>query len=306
MKVGYPCLNLSINKVNQTFRLKSYSDKRLIETVENNLSYLLDMLKFNVENNLLFFRISSDLVPFASHPVCNFNWENHFKEKFQALGNFIKRYGIRISMHPDQFTLINSQDENVYERSVAELLYHTKILDLMELDLTAKIQIHVGGVYGNKDESITRFIRRFQVLDNTIKRRLVIENDDRLYNLRDCYRIHIETGVPILFDAFHHELNNSGEVPAEAFHLFSRTWKKEDGIPMVDYSSQEIDTRRGTHTLAIDTKHFEKFINDTKNFDFDLMLEIKNKESSALKAVEILSDDIRFMRALKGTVNCDA
>lgn len=299
MKIGYPCLNLSINKVNQTFRLKSYSNERLVDTVENNLSYLLDMLKFNVENKLLFFRISSDIVPFASHPVCRFNWGGYFKEKFLTIGKFIKRHGIRISMHPDQFTLINSLDENVYERSVAELLYHAKILDLMELDTTAKIQIHVGGGYGNKDESTTRFVRRFQELDNTIKRRLVIENDDRLYNLRDCSRIYIETSIPILFDAFHHELNNCEEVTAEAFHLFSRTWKEEDGLPMVDYSSQEFGARRGTHAMTIDTKHFEKFINDSSDFDFDLMLEIKNKESSALKAVEILSDDIRFKRTLE-------
>jgi UV DNA damage endonuclease len=299
MKIGYPCLNLSINKVNQTFRLNSYSDERLIETVENNLSYLLDMLRFNVENKLLFFRISSDIVPFASHPVCKFNWEDYFKEKFQNIGNFIQRYGIRISMHPDQFTLINSPDENVYERSVAELSYHAKILDLMELDTTAKIQIHVGGVYGNKDESAKRFIRRFQGLDDTVKRRLVIENDDRLYNLRDCFRIHAETGIPILFDAFHHELNKSREVTAEAFHLFSRTWKEEDGIPMVDYSSQEFGARKGTHALTIDTTHFENFINDTMDFDFDLMLEIKDKENSALKAVEILSNDIRLDRTLE-------
>ncbi|HSE84489.1 MAG TPA: UV DNA damage repair endonuclease UvsE [Thermodesulfobacteriota bacterium] len=299
MKIGYPCLNLSINKANQTFRLKSYSGERLIETVENNLSYLLDMLKFNVENNLLFFRISSDIVPFASHPVCKFNWEDYFKEKFQAIGNFIQRQGIRISMHPDQFTLINSLDENVYERSVAELLYHAKILDLIGLDTTAKIQIHVGGVYGNKDESTTRFIRRFQGLDDRIKRRLVIENDDRLYNLKDCFRIHVETGIPILFDAFHHEINNSGEVTAEAFQLFSRTWKEKDGPPMVDYSSQESGARKGTHALTIDTIHFENFINDTMDFDFDLMLEIKDKEGSALKAVEIISNDIRFKRSLE-------
>lgn len=299
MKIGYPCLNLSIDdKGNKTFRLKSYSEERLIETVANNLNYLSDMLKFNVERRLLFFRVSSDIVPFASHPVCRFKWESHFKKEFLEIGNFIKEHGIRISTHPDQFTLINSLDETIYEKSVLELIYHAEILDSMELDTTAKIQIHVGGVYGDKEESIKRFTRRFKGLNEEIKRRLVIENDDRLYTLKDCLQIYSETGIPILFDVFHHELNNSGETIDTAFHLFSKTWDQNDGIPMVDYSSQEPDARRGSHAKIIDTESFKKFIYETGDFDFDVMLEIKDKEKSAIKAVEIASDDSRFKMAL--------
>ncbi|MGE5445664.1 MAG: UV DNA damage repair endonuclease UvsE [Ignavibacteriales bacterium] len=304
MKIGYPCINLSLEgKGNKTFRLRSYSEERLIETVKNNLDYLHSTLRFNVEHQLLFFRISSDLIPFGSHPVCQSPWGDYFKEKFRAIGDFIKRNNIRISMHPDQFTLINSLDEKVYENTIRELMYHAKILDLLGLNDSAKIQIHVGGVYGDKEESIKRFIRRFKKLSNRICRRLVIENDDRLYSLEDCLEIHTKTGTPILFDVFHHELNNHGEAIKEAFQIFTGTWKKVDGVPMVDYSSQEIDGRRGNHAKTINVEHFKRFLNETENFDFDIMLEIKDKEKSALKAMEIVSNNPQFARVLERDTN---
>jgi UV DNA damage endonuclease len=289
MRIGYPCINWTIGcKGDQTFRLKSYSEERLVATVANNLNCLMKMLAFNVDHTLLFFRITSDLVPFASHPINQFNWPRYFKQEFKEIWTFIAKHGIRISMHPDQFTLINSVDTAIFERSVKELLYHVEVLDLMELDSSAKIQIHVGGVYGEKAKSVQRFITRFRTLDERIRRRLVIENDDKLYGLQDCLQIHAETGIPVLFDVYHHEHNNSGETVREAFDFFTKTWTEKDGIPMVDYSSQQPGERKGKHAESIDLDHFKQFIKETEDFDFDIMLEIKDKERSALKALEVL------------------
>ena len=243
---------------------------------------------------MLFFRITSDLVPFASHPICQFNWQGYFKKKFSAIGDFIKKYGIRISMHPDQFTLINSVDNRVFENSLKELTYHAQVLDSMELDTSAKIQIHVGGVYGNKEKSMKRLIERFEKLDEIIKRRLVIENDDRNYSLEDYLQINVETGIPVLFDVYHREFNNSGETIREAFEVFTKTWKEKDGIPMVDYSSKQIGERKRKHAESIDLELFKKFLEETKPFDFDIMAEIKDKEKSALKAIKAASQDDRL------------
>lgn len=249
-----------------------------------------------MEHGLLFFRITSDLIPFASHPISEtFDWQDYFLEEFKEIGKFIKDHGFRISMHPDQFVLINSPSETVFSNSIRELNYHAQVLSLLSLDKTAKIQIHIGGIYGNRTESIERFILRYKGLDDVIKGHLVIENDDRLYNLKDCVQIHNETGIPILFDAFHHGVNNAGETLREAFEFFALTWKIDDGIPMVDYSSQETGARRGKHTEAIKLPDFERFISETKPFDFDIMLEIKDKEESAIKAVKLLGDDRRFI-----------
>lgn len=139
MKIGYPCINRSLRcKGNHTFRLNSYSEKRLLETVKINLECLLQILEFNVSHNLLFFRISSDLVPFASHPICTFNWQDFFKDDFKKIGSFIKSHDLRISMHPDQFVLINSLKEKVLESSLKELIFHAEILALLQLTVQQK------------------------------------------------------------------------------------------------------------------------------------------------------------------------
>jgi UV DNA damage endonuclease len=285
MKIGYPCINRRLGcTASHTFRLRSYSPERLLQTVGANLLCLRRILEFNRENGLLFFRITSDLVPFASHPVCAVPWPETFAGEFAKLGDFIRAGRMRISMHPDQFTLLNSPDPDIFNRSAAELLYHARILDLLGLDLTARIQIHGGGVYGDKGKSLDRFCRRFEKLDQRVRRRLVVENDDRQYSLADCLAIHRRTGIPVLFDSFHHQLNSNGEGMAAALNLAAATWGKKDGRPMVDYSSQKKGERRGSHSEGIDLVDFAAFIKAAGSLDFDIMLEIKDKEKSALLA----------------------
>lgn len=295
MKIGYPCINLRIGcRSSGTFRLRSYSAALLREKVAGNLDCLMKVLRFNVAHQILFFRISSDLVPFASHPVCRVDWRRAFRNEFETLGALIRKHRIRISMHPDQFTLINSVDPAVFRRSVAELRYHANVLDAMGLDPSAKIQIHAGGVYGDRAKSIARFIKRFRALPLNVRRRLVIENDGVNYPVADCLEISRRTGLPVLFDVFHHALNNRGEKAGDVMPLIARTWGKRDGIMMVDYSSQERGKRRGTHARKIDLKDFGKFLALSRPIDFDCMLEIKDKENSAIMAAAAARRDDRF------------
>jgi len=295
MKIGYPCINRSIGcTANCTFRLASYSETRLVETVEKNLHCLQRTLEYNAAHNLLFFRIGSGIVPFASHPVCAFSWQEFFKKEFTAIGIYIKKHGMRISMHPDQFTLINSPDEEIFNRSVRELDYHCDVLDVIGLDLSAKVQIHVGGAYGDKPSAMRRFIERYASLSKKIKRRLVIENDDRIYTLAECLAIHGKTGIPVLFDVFHHAVNCSGEKLTAALRAASETWLKPDGILMIDYSNQKKGERRGVHAESIDLNPFKQFLRDSRPLDLDIMLEIKDKEKSALKALAAATGEQRL------------
>jgi UV DNA damage endonuclease len=290
VKIGYPCLNRSLGCTSsRTFRLRSYAPERLLATVRENLLCLRRVLEFNRVNGLLFFRITSDLVPFASHPICSVPWPDFFAAEFAELGAFIKRSGMRISMHPDQFTLINSPDADIFRRSSAELSYHARVMDLLGLDRTAKIQIHGGGVYGDKAKSLDRFCRRFEKLGLSVRRHLVVENDDQRYGLADCLHLSRRTGIPVLFDSFHHRLNNEGEDLASAISLAAASWGKSDGRPMVDYSSQKKGARRGSHAESIDVKHFSRFLEAVGAIDLDIMLEIKDKEKSALRARRFLA-----------------
>ena len=286
VRIGYPCINLGLGcSSSRTFRLASYSEARLAATVEANLECLGRILEFNRGHGLLFFRISSDLAPFASHPVCQFDWRRRFRGAFRRLGDFIRAHGMRVSMHPDQFTVINAQDAGVVERSTAELVYHARVLDALGVDASHKIQIHVGGVYGDKAASIARFVANYRRLPVKVRQRLAIENDDRLFTLADCLAIHRETGVPVIFDNLHHELNAGGLDFGEAFRAFAGTWRALDGPPIADYSSQAEGRRPGAHTDQIDLGHFRNYLRATCGYDFDIMCEIKNKEQSALIAL---------------------
>jgi UV DNA damage endonuclease len=297
MRIGYPCINRTLDcSASSTFRLKSYSEARLKTSIQNNLNCLRRILQFNLQNKLFFFRISSDIVPFASHPINKFGWQEYFRDKFEGIGEFIIKNKMRISMHPNQFTLINSIKDEIFERSKRELIYHAEIFDLMKLDASAKIQIHVGGAYGDKETSMERFVARFNRLPDSVIRRLVIENDDKLYDVNDCLDIIKEIQIPVLFDVFHHKRNNSAsQTLKQTFSYIAKSWnEKRDGIPMVDYSSQEPNGLPRQHSETINLEDFSLFLKQTEPFDFDVMLEIKDKEKSAIKAIGYAVNDWRL------------
>ena len=289
MKIGYPCTNLSIGCYsNKKFRLANFSIDKFVETVKNNLDCLNQIIDYNIENNFLFLRISSETIPFASHEICNIDWKRKFRNELKYIGKKLQKNNFRVSMHPGQFTLLNSPNKNVVKKSLAELKYHADFLDAISLDNSAKIQIHVGGVYGNKDRAIKRFVNTFKVMSNKIKSRLVIENDDYHYSIGDCMKINSHTNIPIILDNLHLECLNDGESLIEAYQMIKNTWYGEHGIPMLDYSSQQEGARIGKHTDRLNQEHFSNFINIMKNEEFDLMFEIKDKEKSVGKAQEII------------------
>lgn len=290
MKIGYPCINLSLPcRSSRTFRLASYSHEKMEQIIGNNLACLSEILMFNQKHNLLFFRISSDLIPFASHPICDFPWQKIYGEPFRKIGNYIKRHNMRVSMHPDQFVLLNSLDEDIFHRSIKELLYHAEILDLLGTNRSAKIQIHVGGIYGQKEKSLNRFIERYKYLPREIRKRLVIENDERLYGVEDCLFIHDKINIPIVFDVLHFRCYNNSELMRDMLSQAFSTWNKQDGVPIVDYSTQAKGKRRGSHAHSININDFQEFLKETKGLDCDIMCEIKDKEKSAMKALQVLN-----------------
>ncbi|UYZ57612.1 UV DNA damage repair endonuclease UvsE [Hymenobacter latericus] len=293
MRIGYPCVNESLDCTStSTFRLASYSAERLEQAVANNLACLQRILEYNVQHDLRFFRIGSGIVPFGSHPVNTYPWQQRFAAEFRAIGDYIKQHDMRVSFHPDQFVVLNSPDAGIVERSVAELVYQGSMLDLMGLDGKAKLQIHAGGVYGDKESALKRWITTYkELLPEAVKVRLVVENDDRLYSLQECLRLYDAVGVPVLFDNFHHECLSSGEPMPMALQLAAATWHPEqDGPLMIDYSSQAPGERKGKHVNSIEEDLFRAFVDDLRGIDADIMLEIKDKEASAHKACAILRD----------------
>ncbi len=291
MKIGFVgSANTSINcRPDKSFFLASYSKGRIMQTIESNLQCVLKTIEFSGQNHLYFYRIA-DFIPFISHSI-SIPWieiEDAFSDLFIEIGRKIKKLALRINMHPGQYTIINSPKEEIVKKSVRELYANTWILEQLNLDETAKVQIHVGGVYRNKEKALQRFIANFQLIPEFIKKRLVIENDDRSFDYRDCLKISTELEIPVVFDIFHHSIKNNNETVVESLDVLQDHWNTEDGIPMIDWSHQEPSARIGRHASSIDLKLFKEFIYKVEEFDFDLMLEIRDKEQSAIKAANWL------------------
>lgn len=285
--IGYVGQNKHLGlTTGHTTRVKHYNHERWITAVQNNFSDLIMMLNYNIENGIRCFRISSGMIPLATHQVLESDWKQITAEYFQHIGKMATEHQLRLSFHPDHFVVLNSLREDVVKNSIQELIYHAEMIEAIGL-ADMKMQIHVGGVFNDRQKSIRRFIEVYQSLPDIVKRYLVIENDDYSYSVADCMQIHQATGVPVLFDNLHHECLNNGEDMREtALNCFS-TWG--DMIPLVDYSSQQPSARKGNHAQTLNDVHFMQYINRLSDQTFDIMLEIKDKDISAVRAVSLLN-----------------
>lgn len=284
MRVGYVSTNYSLGcKADKTIKLSSLSEERVLKVSSSNLLCLKNILEWNLKHEILFFRISSNTIPLASHPKFHVNWKDKLSHILGDIGDFIKENSIRISMHPGQYVVLNSVREEVVRSSIMELKYHADLLDSMGIE--GKIQIHVGSYMNGKEESLNRFIENFRKLPSNISKRLVIENDDKVFSVKDCLWISERTGIPVIFDNLHHSILNNGESLNDALSLVRRTWKDR---PMIDYSEQEPGEKPGVHATTINEENFRRFVNEVD--EVDIMLEVKDKEISALKAVKVLKE----------------
>lgn len=272
--------------------LKNASEENLIRLIKHNLETLDKILDYNFSHGVFLFRISSGFIPFASHPINKLDWCKIFKKEFRALGEKAKAYGMRLSMHPGQYTTLTSPIKDVVEKSIWDLKYQTSVLDCMGLDSKNKIILHVGGRYDDKQTSMDRFIEEYKKLPQNIKNRLVIENDDKIYTAQDILYVSKKTGAPILFDYFHHLLNHDGELnTAKILKKCMKTWQKDkDGFPKIHYSQQAKGKKSGSHSLTITVPEFIEFYK-TLPPNIDVMLEVKDKDISALKCLEAIKGE---------------
>ena len=160
--LGYVGINTLLQTASKTFRLANYSSERMLEISRKNLHALREILQWNVAHRIKLFRITSGLIPFGSHSINSGIWKKDLREDFQEIGDFIRRNFLRVSMHPGQYTVINTPDSETYERSLKDLQYHCAVLDLMELDGSHKIVIHGGGIYGRRQYSTEVLLQRLE------------------------------------------------------------------------------------------------------------------------------------------------
>lgn len=293
MNIGYACLGIAIpgSKMKSTI-LKNAITERLLSLIEHNLNALESMIDYNIENGVKLFRISSDLIPFGSSVAAELPWDTIFAEKLSTIGNKIIQADMRVSMHPGQYTVLNSPDELVAMRAAQDLEYHTKLLNSLGVDKSHKIILHVGGVYGDIDQASSRFITRYQQLPQTVKDRLVLENDDKLFNIRQVLDIAHRIKTPVVYDNLHNAVNLADDTLSdlEWIKLCSYTWQKDDGCQKIHYSQQDPDKKPGAHSGTIAIDPFLDFYHRLEGVEIDIMLEVKDKNISALKCLNCISN----------------
>ena len=285
IRIGYACINTQLPSASRTCRLKNATSDRILTLSRQNLNALNRILQWNIAKGILLFRISSDTIPFGSHKINRLLWWDLLKPELRSVGRLIKASGVRVSMHPGQYTVLNSSQESVVENSKAELAYHARILDAMDLNKTHKIVLHIGGIYKDKRKSADRFIRNFKGLPKAVQGRLVIENDEKSYTAADVLSISKRLRIPMVFDVFHHVCNPSfnGISLSGIITEITDTWKKRDGTAKIHYSDQNHGKPAGAHSKSVDIQKFRVFYDSIRDMDLDVMLEVKDKEQSVLK-----------------------
>lgn len=299
INIGFACLANGLKHSDyKIIRKANLTDEKVKDIISYNLDSLENIINYNIKNNIKLFRISSDLIPFGSSPVNKINWESIFRDKFKVIADKIKFGNIRVSMHPGQYTVLNSPNDEVVKRAIADLDYHAKILELLETDFSSKLVLHIGGIYGDKDSAIKRFIKNFSRLSDNVRKRLVIENDDRSFNILDVLKIGEQINIPVIFDNLHHEINppQIKKTDHEWINLCKLTFKSEDGRQKIHYSQQDVSKQIGAHSKTINPEKFLTWFKTINSENIDIMLEVKDKNISAIKISDCLNSELRISK----------
>ncbi|MGH9374299.1 MAG: UV DNA damage repair endonuclease UvsE [Vicinamibacterales bacterium] len=283
-RLGYVATALSIDATtSRTCRLRNATPLRLRDLIDANLCALDDIIRFNERERIRLYRISSGLIPFGSHAVNTVRWWEEFADRFREIGRRIRAAGMRVSMHPGQYTLLNSPDPAITAASRADLDYHARVLDLLDVLPEGKLVLHVGGLYGNRPEAIERFIQQVKGLPEHVRRRLVVENDDRLFTTFDVLDVSERTGVPVVFDWLHYQANPGRGLPRDLIAMCFSTWSAAHGFPKVHISSQAADAPVGAHADWVSPNDVLRFMEEAPRVPFDCMLEAKEKDRALLR-----------------------
>ena len=235
IRLGYVAIALNLDKVTSSSTLtysrykKINSDSerinKLKEITSSNISALEKILRYNIENDIHFYRITSNLIPLATHPDVMWDYRKYFDKDFKYIGKIIKNSNMRVDAHPDQFNVINSDRESVVENTIKTLAMQVDLFEAMDNE-EGKLVIHIGGAKGGKEVAINRFIENLEKVPSRIKERLIIENDDKIFSAKDVLHISKITKLPMVLDVHHHNCKNQGECVSVFIKPVFDTWNK--------------------------------------------------------------------------------
>ena len=298
VRLGYVALSKALDDVTTSSTItytnyinRNYNTSKLLEITKNNLDSLYEIIKYNVKNNFHFYRLTSKLVPLATHDKVDFDYITPLLDEYKKIGKLINDNNIRVDTHPDQYAVLNSMDSKIVKNTVEILEYHYKIMDAIGIK-DKIIILHVGSSACGKKASITRFINNFNKLPDHIKKCIAVENDDKVYNIKDVLELCHKINVPMVLDYHHFICNNEKEDINDYLKEIIDTW---DGkLPKMHFSSPKREFR--SHSDYINKECFIKFINILKkqDKDIDIMLEAKAKDDAVSRLVRCLKYETNY------------
>lgn len=288
VRLGYVAMSLKLKDCSpsKTITVANYQKiecednrlNRLRRITGENLQNMMRLLYYNAAHRIHVFRVTSKLVPLATHPLLE-GWDycKEFAGEFSKIGDLVRENQMRVSSHPDHFTVINSPKDEVFHASLKDLEYHDNVFTAMGLS-EAKMVTHVGGLYGSKEQSMQRFIDNFRLLPEAIQRRMLLENDDKSFGAAEVLEICQELQIPMVVDIHHHNCVNTGEEIGDCLEKIFDTW--QGSLPKVHFSSPKSTQNCRAHADDIDAGEFCNFLFMARELgrDIDVMIEAKNKD----------------------------
>ena len=290
--IGYACKNMNLSQTakvltDRTCRMDKFSIDRASELALKNSEDLLKILEWNDRNSIQFFRIGSGIFPFIDHTDFQYKVTDlpnavAIQENLRMAGNFAKRTGMRLSCHPGPYTCLGSPNQQTVEKSLLGLKMHSDLADLLGYGKEFAINIHIGGVYENKEETAKRFAEQYVKLPTDIRQRLTIENDDKasMWSMSDLFELIVPLcpAIKLVLDIHHHRFCQRESLQEAARMSFS-TWSGFCEIPKVHYSESRPDARPQAHS-----DYITETIPTLSNFvEYDIMVEAKSKELAVLE-----------------------
>jgi len=304
--IGYACLNTELSDVpkgervttNRTMIRRTFDAKGLpyaSELALQNCRDLLKVLEWNERNGFPFFRLSSNLFPWASeYKLSDLPDFDDICLALQEAGDFIESHGHRITSHPGPFNKLTSPREKVIINTIKDLDHHGEVFDMLGLSRTPynKLNIHVGAHYNDKPMALANFCKNFHRLSEGAKSRLTVENDDKasLYSTKELHdEVFLKIGIPVVHDLHHHTFCTGGLDQEEALLTAAMTWG--DITPVVHYSeSRPLEQNDPTIKPQAHSDYIYNKIN-TYGLPVDVMVEAKMKEKAVQRYLELWGEE---------------
>ena len=303
IRLGYVAISKTIDiKTSKTITYTNFyklkTEEKLIKLdtlIKDNLNGLKQIMWYNFKNNIHFYRLSSNIIPLATHPNVNFDYIKTYRNEWENIGYLIKLYNIRVDTHPNHFCVLNSPKKEIVNSSIEILTYHYNMFKAMKIN--GKAIIHIGGLYNDKEKAIKRFINNFKKLEKNLQNMIILENDDKTFNIKDTLYICETLKIPMVLDYHHYKCNNEKENIIDYLPRIIDTWKNQKLNPKMHFSSPKSNKEYKSHNDYINVDEFIKFIEILKpyNQDIDIMLECKAKDEALFRLIRQLKTKTNYI-----------